>query len=297
VTGLEVVAPGPQTLVEDLGRTGWAALGVGRSGAFDRASLRLANRLVGNREEAPALETVGGGLTLAATGAAVVAVSGADGPLSLTRRGRTTFVSRRSPLHLEPGDVLRVEPPSDGLRSYVALRGGVRAPAPLGSSSRDVLAAIGPEPLAAGDVVASGTRALGHPHIDHAPHRSVPGPLHVLLGPRQDWFTADAVRLLLTAPWVVTPRSNRVGVRLEGPPLARRHPAAELPSEPVVPGAIQVPADGQPVVLGPDAPTTGGYPVIAVVVDSDLDRLAHVVPGQILDIRATNTDVPEMNVL
>ena len=297
MTALEVVAPGPLTLVEDLGRTGWAALGVGRSGAFDRASLRLANRLVGNREEAPALEAVGGGLTLAATGPAVVAVTGADGPLSLTRHGRTTFVSRRSPLHLEPGDVLRVEAPSDGLRSYLALRGGVRAPAPLGSSSRDVLAGIGPEPLAAGDVVASGTRALGNPHIDHAPHRTVHGPLHVLLGPRDDWFTADAVLLLLSAPWVATPRNNRVGVRLEGPALPRRHPTAELPSEPMVPGAIQVPADGQPVVLGPDAPTTGGYPVIGVVVDSDLDRLAQVVPGQILDIRATNTDVPEMNVL
>jgi len=295
VSTLEVLSPGPQTLVEDLGRPGWAALGVGRSGAFDRGSLRLANRLVGNREDAPALEALAGGLTLGAAEAAVVAVTGADGPVSLTRHGRTTYVSRRSPLHLEPGDVLHLDHPSEGLRSYVALRGGVRAPAPLGSSSRDVLAGIGAEPLAAGDVVTSGGRALGHPHIDHAPHRSVLGPVHVLLGPRQDWFTDDAVRLLLTARWTVTPRSNRVGVRLEGPPLARRHPGAELPSEPVVPGAIQVPPDGQPVALGPDSPTTGGYPVLAVVVDSDLDRLAHVVPGQILDIRATNTDVLEMN--
>ena len=295
MTALEVVSPGPLTLVEDLGRPGWAGLGVGRSGAFDRGALRLANRLVGNREDAPALEALAGGLTLGSVGAAVVAVTGADGPVALTRRGRTTYVSRRSPLHLEPGDVLQLEAPSEGLRSYVALRGGVRAPSALGSSSRDVLAAIGPEPLRAGDVVASGTRAVDHPHIDHAPHRSVLGPIHVLMGPRQEWFTDDAVRLLVTSRWTVTPRSNRVGVRLGGPPLARRHPGAELPSEPVVPGAIQVPADGQPVVLGPDAPTTGGYPVIAVVLDADLDRLAHVVPGQILDIRETNTDVLEMN--
>jgi len=295
MTTLQVLSPGPLTLVEDLGRPGWASLGVGRSGAFDREALRLANRLVGNREDAPALEALGGGLTFGAAEAAVVALTGADGPVTLTRHGRTTYVSRRSPLHLEPGDVLRLEHPSEGLRTYVALRGGVRAPASLGSASRDVLAAIGPEPLQTGDVVASGGRALGHPHIDHAPHRSVLGPVRVMLGPRQDWFTDDAVRLLLTARWTVTPRSNRVGVRLDGPPLARRHPGAELPSEPVVPGAIQVPPDGRPVVLGPDAPTTGGYPVVAVVLDADLDRLAHVVPGQILDIRETNTDVLEMN--
>lgn len=294
MTALEVLAPGPLTLVEDLGRPGWAALGVGRSGAFDRGSLRLANRLVGNREDAPALETLGG-LALGATEAAVVAITGADGPATLTRHGRTTYVSRRSPLHLEPGDVLRLEHPSEGLRSYVALRGGVRAPASLGSASRDVLSALGPEPLTAGDVVTSAARALAQPLVDHAPHRSLTGPLRVLLGPRQDWFTDDAVRLLLGARWTVSPRSNRVGIRLEGPPLARRHPGAELPSEPVVPGAIQVPSDGLPVILGPDAPTTGGYPVIAVVLDADLDRLAHVVPGQILDIRETNTDVREMN--
>jgi biotin-dependent carboxylase-like uncharacterized protein len=295
VTTLEVISPGPLTLVEDLGRPGWASLGVGRSGAFDRGSLRLANRLVGNREDAPALEALAGGLTLGATEAAVVAVTGADGPMTLTRHGRSTYVSRRSPLHLAAGDVLRLDQPTEGLRSYVALRGGVRAAAPLGSASRDVLAGIGPEPLAAGDVVTSGGRAADHPHIDHAPHRSVLGPLPVLLGPRHDWFTDDAVLLLLTTPWTVSARSNRVGVRLEGPPLVRRRPRAELPSEPVVPGAIQVPPDGQPVILGPDAPTTGGYPVVAVVLDSGRDRLAHVVPGQILDIRATNTDVLEMN--
>jgi biotin-dependent carboxylase-like uncharacterized protein len=297
VTALEVVAPGPLTLVEDLGRPGWASLGVGRSGAFDRGSLRLANRLVGNREDAAALETLGGGLSLGCIDPCVVAVTGADGPVTLARRGRTGLVSRRSPLHLEAGDLLRIDPPQEGLRSYVALRGGVRAPSVLGSASRDVLSGLGPDPLTVGDVVAAGARAVGHPHIDHVARRAVGGPLQAILGPRQDWFTDDALRLLLTSPWVVSSRSNRIGVRLEGPALPRRKPAAELPSEPVVPGSIQVPPDGQPVVLGPDAPTTGGYPVVAVLVDADLDRLAHVSPGQILDIRETNPAVPEMNVL
>jgi biotin-dependent carboxylase-like uncharacterized protein len=288
VTTLEVLATGPLTLVEDLGRPGWAAMGVGRSGAFDRGALRLANRLVGNREDAACLEALAGGLALRAADACVVAVTGADGPLEITRRDRTTEVSRRSPLHLLPGDVIGVGAPSSGLRSYVALRGGVRAAPSLGSASRDTLAALGPEPLAVGDVVGAAARALGHPAVDHAASRARLGPLRVLLGPRDDWFTDDAVALLLGSPWVVSPRSDRIGVRLDGPVLTRRHPGVELPSEPVVPGSIQVPPDGRPVVLGPDAPTTGGYPVVAVVVDSDLDRLAHVVPGQILDIREMN---------
>lgn len=290
MSALEVVATGPLTLVEDLGREGWASLGVGRSGAFDRASLRLANRLVGNREDAPGLEALGGGLALRAQGPCVVAVTGADGPVELVRGGRTAFAGRRSPVHLRAGDTLRLGAPQDGLRSYVALRGGVRAGLSLGSASRDTLSSLGPEPLAVGDVVEAGTRMVGHPHVDHAARRATTGPLRVLLGPRDDWFTEDAVRLLTIARWTATARSDRVGVRLEGPALTRRDPRAELPSEPVVPGSIQVPPDGRPVVLGPDAPTTGGYPVVAVVVDPDLDRVGHVVPGQILDIR-------EMNVL
>ena len=289
MSALEVVATGPLTLVQDLGRVGWAALGVGSSGAFDRGALRLANRLVGNREGAPGLESLGAGLVLRATSSCVVAVTGAEGNLAVERSGRSTAVVRRSPLHLLADDLLRVGTPSVGLRSCVAVRGGLRVPMTLGSAARDTLADLGPEPVAVGDRLTTGSQAVAVPHVDHAPSRPASGPLHVVLGPREDWFTADAVRTLLSARWTVSTSADRVGIRLEGPPLPRRAPERELPSEPMVTGSIQVPPDGRPVLLGPDHPTTGGYPVIAVIVDADLDRLAHAVPGQILDVREVNS--------
>ena len=288
MTGLEVLATGPLTLVQDLGRTGWVALGVGVSGAYDRGALRLANRLVGNREGAAALETVGVGLALRATSSCDVAVTGADGRLTIERDGRSIDVGRRSPLRLVAGDVLRVGPPTTGVRSYLGVRGGLTVPVTLGSGSRDTLSGLGPAPLTVGDVIAIGRGAVALPHVDQAAVRPASGPLRVVLGPRDDWFTPDAVRMLLSTPWTVTSAADRVGIRLDGPPLTRRDAGRELPSEPVVTGSLQVPPDGRPVLLGPDHPTTGGYPVIAVVVDAHLDRLAQIVPGQILDVREVN---------
>lgn len=284
MTALEVVSPGPLSLVQDLGRHGWARLGVGESGAFDRAALRLANRLVGNREGAAAVETLGPGLVLRATGSCIVAVTGAEGGLTVLRDGRPQPAARRSPLHLLTGDEVAVGTTVGGVRSYLAVRGGIRVAATLGSMSRDTLAHLGPEPLAAGAVLSLGSQAVANPVVDHAPLRRRGGPLRVLLGPRDDWFTADAVRILLTTTWTVSTAADRVGVRLDGPTLPRRDPARELPSEPVVTGALQVPPDGRPVLLGPDHPTTGGYPVIAVVAHDDLDRVAQLAPGDILTL-------------
>ena len=279
MTALEVVSAGPLSLVQDLGRHGWTSLGVGDSGAFDRGALRLGNRLVGNREEAAAIEALGAGLALRATGPCVVAVTGAEGGVTVSREGRPRPVGRRAPLQLAAGDVLTVAGPVDGVRTYVAARGGVRVPTTLGSRARDTLARLGPEPLAPGDVLPLGSEAVANPLVDQAPLRRATGPLHVLLGPRDDWFSTDALRTLLTTTWTVTTAADRVGVRLDGPVLARRDPGRELPSEPLVTGALQVPPDGRPVVLGPDHPTTGGYPVIAVVRDDDVDRVAQLAPG------------------
>jgi biotin-dependent carboxylase-like uncharacterized protein len=289
VTNLEVVATGPLTLVQDLGRTGWASLGVGISGAYDRGALRLANRLVGNQESAAGFETLGAGLALRATATCEVAVTGADGDLTVERSGRSAAVGRRSPIRLVAGDVVRIGTSSSGIRSYVAARGGLSVPVTLGSGSRDTLSGLGPAPLAVGDVIAVGRGAVALPHVDQAAVRPAVGALRVVLGPRDDWFTADAVRTLLSTPWTVTSAADRVGIRLDGPTLTRRDPARELPSEPIVTGSLQVPPEGRPVLLGPDHPTTGGYPVIAVVVDADLDRLAQAVPGQILDVREVNS--------
>ena len=285
MTDLDVLSPGPLALLEDLGRPGHAALGVGESGAFDRGALRLANRLVGNAEHTPGIEALGGGLALRATGPCLVAVTGTEGGLTITRTGRPQPVVRRSPLHLRAGDVLTVGAPVRGLRSYVAVRGGVQVERTLGSASYDTLARLGPAPLTAGDRLPVGRDTVSHPHVDHAPLRSVEGPLRVLLGPRDDWFTAEAVTALLSTAWVVTPHSDRVGLRLDGPALPRRDPGRELPSEPMVAGALQVPPDGRPVLLGPDHPTTGGYPVIAVVLRDDVDRAAQLGPGTTLRLQ------------
>lgn len=276
---IEVVSPGPLTLVQDLGRPGLAQYGVGPSGAFDRGALRLANRLVGNAEDAAGLESLGGGLELRASASLVLAVTGAGGPLAIRSGGSVRAVDRRSPVVLEAGDSLRLDHPSDGLRSYVAVRGGVAAARAFGSAASDTLAGLGPARLAAGDRLPVGSAGRHHPHVDHAPERRASGPLRIVPGPRDDWFADGALDVLLASSWTVTPASDRIGVRLSGPPLARRNPGRELPSEPVVTGALQVPPDGRPVLLGPDRPTTGGYPVIGVVVDDDVDRAAQLRPG------------------
>lgn len=276
---LEVVDPGPLALVQDLGRPGWAALGVGAAGAFDRAAHRLAQRLVRGDESDAGLELLGGGFAVRALRPCVVAVTGAAGPLVRERFGVRTEEARLGPLQLDTGDLLRLGAPTVGLRAYLAVRGGLRHGQVLGSASYDTLARLGPPPLRAGDVLHAGAAAAAYPVVDHAPVRPDDGPLALVPGPREDWFAEDALAVLCAGPWTVSADSDRVGLRLEGPPLARRQPGRELPSEPMVRGALQVPPDGRPVVLGPDHPTTGGYPVVAVVADISLDRLAQARPG------------------
>ncbi len=269
---IEVRRPGLQALLQDLGRPGRAGQGLAASGALDRASLRAANRLVGNPAGSACIEVAQGGFELESRGDTVVAVSGADGPLTLTAAdGRSWPVPRHAPLALADGDRLRIGTPRAGVRSYVAVRGGFDGGAPvLGSLSFDTLAEVGPPPLAAGDrlrigAAARGARAVGWPE---APRADWPAPgdtvtLDVTLGPRADWFTPAALVAFTGQTWTVAPESSRVGVRLRGEQPLARAVAAELPSEGTALGAIQVPASGQPVLFLADHPVTGGYPVIA----------------------------------
>ncbi|MGA5221816.1 5-oxoprolinase subunit C family protein [Streptomyces koyangensis] len=276
---LEILAPGPLATVQDLGRPGLAAMGVGASGAADRSALRLANRLVGNPEGAAAVEATLGGLAVRALRPVTVAVTGAPTPLS------TGAV--RSVIQLAEGERLELGTPLAGLRSYLAVRGGITVPEVLGSRSRDVLAALGPPPLAPGDVLPAGPAPAAFPCVDLAPVRTPFGgepELRVALGPRDDWFTPEAVRRLLAGPWTVGAASDRVGMRLEGPALERAV-GGELPSEGMVPGALQVPPGGRPVLFLADHPVTGGYPVIACVLRADLDLAAQARPGQTLRFR------------
>nr|ASV46702.1 allophanate hydrolase [uncultured bacterium]ASV46770.1 allophanate hydrolase [uncultured bacterium] len=274
---LEVVRPGVFATVQDLGRPGLAAIGVGRSGAADRGSLRLANRLVGNPESHAAIEVVLGGLALRFSAPATVAVTGA--PCAVTAGGRA--VGPNAPVLVGPGDELVLGMASRGLRCYVAVRGGVDIPAVLGARATDTLGNLGPPPLSAGMTLPVGQRTLDQPGVDLAPRAPLPDEpvLRITAGPRVSWFTAGALSTLVGAPYVATADVDRVGVRLSGAALARALDG-ELPPEAAVPGAVQIPPSGQPILFLADHPVTGGYPVIAVVEEADLDLAAQVRPGQ-----------------
>lgn len=283
--GLRVLHPGALTLVQDLGRPGFEHLGVSPSGAAHRGAARRANRAVGNAPGAAVLENVGG-LEVAAVGDLVVAVAGPDGGtgLHVERLGPAPGPTAPAPggaLVLRAGDRLTVETTGGG-RAYLAVRGGLETPEVLGSRSADALGRLAWWPVGAGAVLPVGVPAgvVGAPEPD-APRSGAP--VRVVLGPRADRF-ADPRALLATA-WSVGADSNRAGVRLRGAPLPWSS-VEELESEPMVPGAIQVPASGLPVVLLRDHPTTGGYPVIAVVVAEDLDRVAGLAPGDALRFTA-----------
>lgn len=274
VAALTVLETGPLTTVQDQGRLGQAALGVGRSGACDRVSAALANRLVGNPPEAALLEVTFGGLSVRAERDVLVATTGAPCP------GGT----HNSPALLRAGSVLSLGMPTSGLRTYLAVRGGIAAHPVLGSRSTDLLSGLGPPVLSSGDRLPAGPSTGSLPGVDVAP---VPAPctgdlvVRVLPGPRRSWFSEGAWAQLLGQRYEVTSDSNRVGLRLSGEPLARER-EGELPSEGMMRGALQVPPSGQPVLFLADHPVTGGYPVIGYVDDADVDRCAQLRPGQTL---------------
>ncbi|MEU3499009.1 biotin-dependent carboxyltransferase family protein [Kitasatospora cineracea] len=280
--GLLVVRAGYGATVQDLGRPGLAALGVGRSGAADRGALRLANRLVGNPEDVAGLEMPLGGVELDFHRTITCALAGADCPARVDERP----VAGRTPFTVPAGARLRLGTPTRGLRVYLAVRGGLDVPAVLGSRATDTLAGLGPERLTVGRLLPVGTAATGWPAAEHAPRREPAGPLvlHVVPGPRDDWFTAAALRTLYGEPYTVTGDSDRVGMRLDGPALERAR-SGELPSEGMVGGALQVPPSGRPILFLADHPVTGGYPVVAVVRRADLDAAAQARPGDTLRFR------------
>lgn len=276
---IEVLDPGALTTIQDLGRPGHAHLGVPRSGALDARAMGLANRLVGNPREAAGLETTLTGIRFRLTRGTRLAVTGADAPVLVDQRP----VPWGAAVSVQAGAVVEVGAARTGLRSYVALAGGIDVEPVLGSRSTDLLSGLGPAPLVAGQLLRLGSAAGAAPAVEAA--RSVrPGVLRVDPGPRADWFAPSAVAALDGASYVVGPASNRIGLRLVGEPVARRR-VEELPTEPMVLGAVQIPPNGQPVVFLHDHPTTGGYPVIAVVRSADLGVCAQARPGERLTLR------------
>ena len=263
MTTLTVDAVGPLALLEDRGRSGLAHLGVGRSGAADRASYDLANRLVGNRPGAACIEATLGQLAIRADATVLVAVTGA--PVEVRCGDRTHAVN--ASFRVPAGETITLGLPTAGLRSYVAVRGGIVGEPVLGSVSWDTMAQLGTPPLQPGDELGIGDAVAEEPATDLAPVAlldSGPIELPLLLGPRDDWFSDEAIDRLARHEFTVTSDTDRVGARLDGPELPRRR-RGELASEGVVLGALQVPTSGRPTLFLADHPVTGGYPVIGVV--------------------------------
>ncbi|WP_350269263.1 urea amidolyase family protein [Brevibacterium sp. CBA3109] len=284
---LTIIRPGLQLLIQDLGRPGFAAMGVSSAGAADRAALQNANRLVGNDETTAGLESFGGGTKLAITGDGVAAVTGGCATITVTSADGAKFWHHLGEAFaLEDGDELELGMTERGTRAYIAFRGGIETETALGSASTDTLAHLGPARLEPDTTVILGSPESA-PHLvdpvrgsGHERHLPAPGEtieLSVTLGPRADWFTSAGVKTLLSQEWTVTHESDRVGLRLAGDAPLERSRTGELPSEGAVTGALQVPPNGQPVLFGPDHPLTGGYPVIASVDDTDL--AAQLAPG------------------
>jgi KipI family sensor histidine kinase inhibitor len=283
--------PGLLTLVQDAGRRAVANLGVPAGGPADPYHHELANRLVGNPPGAPALEVAGRGPVLVCRRPAHVAVVGAKGVSIDTR---PVDAGRVVPLDVDQR--LSVGAPEGGMRAYVAIAGGVLAPPVLGSRATDVLAWLGPGPLVAGDelcaVEAPGVlRAHLDPSVlDRSARPGPPWRLRVLRGPDPGWFGPTALAQLCATRFVVDATSSRVGVRLRSSGAALQRRGGELDPAGVVTGAVQIPPDGRPVVLGCDHATTGGYPVLAVVIAADRWILGQCAPGDEVEFESVSYD-------
>lgn len=291
MTALTVLDVRYAASTQDLGRPGFSEAGLGAAGAADRGSAALANRMVGNRPTAAVLEALLGSVTLRADGHVVAALTGAPGPAAVERAdGRVHGAAIGAVLMLGPGDVLRVGLSETGLRTYLAVRGGLAVEPVLGSRSWDSLAGLGPSLVRAGDVLPVGVDADGWPLVDAvapplAPPSGGPVVLDVVAGPRDDWFRPDWRRTLTGQTWTTRPDSDRVGVRTTAPDPLVRQRDGELPSEGVETGSLQVPPEGHPVLFLADHPVTGGYPVVGVLTAASVDRAAQLRPGDPLRFR------------
>lgn len=281
---VEVVEAGLAVAVQDLGRPGYRQLGVPLSGALDPQLMTAANRLLGNPPDAPVLEVCLGGPALKAlSGTVRVALAGELGGQVVRAKGQVLKVQPWQTATLFPGDLIRIGGCPGGV-GYVGITGGFAVPEQLGSRStyrRAALGGVQGRALALGDRIACGALS-GDPWLEswgRAPWHRDEGPIRVMLGPQDDHFTAAALRSFLGTPYRVTRDLDRMGIRLDGAALAHNERGAEIVSDGVAPGAIQVPANGQPIVLMADCQTSGGYPKIATVIRADLPRLAHLRPG------------------
>ncbi len=290
MSDLVVISAGPLTTVQDEGRHGTQRYGLAPSGAVDRSSLAIANCLVGNPALNAAIE-IGplGAVFKAQNGAVRVALAGAGRHVELA--GQTFDVNRT--FVIEDNATMRLGPARDGVFSYLAVEGGIRGEPIFGSLAVNVRAGIGspfPRALQAGDLFEAGEiRPLKIERRIEVPPRDTT-PIRVVLGPQDDEFDASVIASLLGSDWTISPASDRMGYRIDGPALTHKH-GHNIVSDGTVTGSIQVPGSGQPIVLMPDRGTTGGYPKIATVIGPDLGRFAQMRAGQ--SFRFTAIDMKE----
>ncbi|MDE2234798.1 MAG: biotin-dependent carboxyltransferase [Gammaproteobacteria bacterium] len=279
---ITVVEPGRFTSFQDLGRSGYAHLGVPHAGAVDSLGMRQANLLVGNPQDAATLEMTLQGPTLHFGVDAVVAFSG--GRLEPSLDGEP--LPMHQSLQISAGQTLGCGKLLSGVRSYLAIAGGFSPPATLSSRSSDSFAGLGPPLLCAGDLIHCETRTLKCGWYLRSPAGFThDAGVRVMAGPHDDWFEAQALQQLLDGSYEVRAESDRTGLRLKGARIAQRR-GVELPSQGMVSGAIQIPGDGQPIVLLCNHGSTGGYPVIAVVIQADLPHLGQLRAGDRLRFAA-----------
>lgn len=280
-----VLDPGPLSTFQDLGRFGYQSLGVPVSGSLDAYSAQAANILAGNEPGNAVLEMTIRGCSLAVLSPAWVALSGAKAQVKLNSSARSVWDA----FSVEPGDLLRIGQVSQGCRIYLAINGGFEVPVVMGSRSTYVQAALGGlhgRALRKGDFLPQGPQGQIPLH-KAIPKRFIPdiqqkAVLRCVPGPQQDLFQ-DQGQILFNAEYTVTQRADRRGIRLEGPKIKHAHHSpGSIISEPVLPGNIQVPGDGQPIVLLHEQ-TVGGYPKIATVIQSDLPKLGQLIPGDIIN--------------
>ncbi len=278
---IEILDPGPQTSVQDFGRSGQLRYGIPPSGPLDRYAFVLANRLVGNADTAAGLECTFGGPRFVVERPCAIAVTGADMPIACNGERLAPWRTHR----LRAGDVVKLGQARAGMRSYLAVAGGIDVPLKLGSRATYLRGRLGGfcgRALRKGDRLAVFPASL--PELRALADCAVPSyedetRVRVVLGPQADRFTAAGIETFLTAPYAVSPRSDRMGMRLAGSRIAHAN-GHDIVSDGIALGAVQVPGDGQPIVLLVDRQSTGGYTKIATVCSFDIGRIAQLRPGQ-----------------
>jgi len=289
---ISVVKPGLFTTVQDLGRYGLAHLGISPAGAADALSLRIANLLVGNEENAPALEMTLLGGTVSFEQPAVVALTGASCECKL---GSSTVPANQA-VEIAAGSVLQCGSTTDGARCYLAVRGGFEVPLVMGSASTDVRGRFGGvegRRLQKGDVLRIGKARKTQPRRLRAGASEMlrgAGSIRVTRGAQYDWFDTGTYASFFGIPYLVSEQSDRAGLRLQGEAVPPRE-KTQLLTDGIPLGAIQVPHDGQPIILFVDQQTTGGYPKIANVIAADMHRIGQLRPRE--EVRFAEVSIAE----